>query len=127
MDTDAAGSGVTAPAARPAARPSEPGPAPELDEVTTVEIDAIDDLLDGVEEALARIDAGTYGHCRACGLPIADDRLADAPTATTCAGCDERERRSDHMAEPQGRQDVPDEESDADPGRPGVASAYAVD
>ena len=40
--------------------------------------------LDRAEESLR---AGTYGRCEACGDPIAADRLAAHPTATTCVPC----------------------------------------
>ena len=37
-----------------------------------------------VEEALARIDEGTYGTCAACGEPIGEERLEALPWATLC-------------------------------------------
>ncbi|MFJ2517861.1 TraR/DksA family transcriptional regulator [Cellulosimicrobium cellulans] len=40
-----------------------------------------------VDAALARLDAGTYGVCEACGQPIADGRLEARPTARTCVAC----------------------------------------
>jgi DnaK suppressor protein len=43
-----------------------------------------------VEAALRRLDAGTYGICGQCGQPIAPERLAARPTATTCIGCARR-------------------------------------
>jgi RNA polymerase-binding transcription factor DksA len=36
--------------------------------------------LDGVEVALARLDAGTYWTCEATGRPLPDDVLAADPT-----------------------------------------------
>lgn len=47
--------------------------------------DALEARYDAIIAALARIDAGTYGHCEVCGAPIADARLAASPSATTCA------------------------------------------
>ena len=47
----------------------------------------IEALLDEVDSALARLDDGSYGRCEACGTLITDDRLAELPTARTCAGC----------------------------------------
>lgn len=38
-----------------------------------------------LDDALARIDAGTYGVCRACSLLIPRERLEAVPTAQTCA------------------------------------------
>ena len=40
-----------------------------------------------IEAALARLDAGTYGRCAACGGAIPDARLAARPAALTCVGC----------------------------------------
>jgi len=40
-----------------------------------------------VEEALARLGAGTYGACRSCGRPIATERLEAIPWAPTCIDC----------------------------------------
>jgi RNA polymerase-binding transcription factor DksA len=54
---------------------------------TDADIDAVDALLNEVEQSLARLDAGTYGRCEVCGEPIEDDRLAELPTARTCGSC----------------------------------------
>lgn len=43
--------------------------------------------LQRVEQALARIEAGTYGACAKCGDEIAEARLAVAPEATLCIRC----------------------------------------
>ena len=40
-----------------------------------------------VDAALARAAAGGYGRCTSCGGPIAPERLAARPHATTCIGC----------------------------------------
>ena len=40
-----------------------------------------------VEEALARIDAGTYGTCIRCGREIAPERLEALPWAAHCIDC----------------------------------------
>ncbi|MBA3876458.1 MAG: DNA-binding protein [Anaerolinea sp.] len=40
-----------------------------------------------VEEALERLDAGTYGTCRSCGQQIAPERLAAIPWAAACIDC----------------------------------------
>lgn len=40
-----------------------------------------------VDAALARLDAGSYGVCEGCGLPIAAGRLEARPTARTCVAC----------------------------------------
>ncbi len=45
---------------------------------------ATERLLDDVEAALSRLDAGTYGTCEACGEAIDAERLAISPTVRTC-------------------------------------------
>lgn len=37
-----------------------------------------------VDAALARIEAGSYGKCRVCGMDIEDARLHANPAASTC-------------------------------------------
>jgi RNA polymerase-binding transcription factor DksA len=43
--------------------------------------------LDGLAEALTRLDAGTYRICRRCGGPIAPERLEARPAVDTCIAC----------------------------------------
>lgn len=40
-----------------------------------------------IDEAIARIDAGTYGTCASCGEAIASERLEVRPVARTCISC----------------------------------------
>ena len=40
-----------------------------------------------IAAALARIDAGTYGSCETCGLPINPQRLEVIPEARLCVTC----------------------------------------
>ena len=47
-----------------------------------------------IEEALARIDDGTYGTCNRCGKPIPEERLEAVPYATLCVECKRLEERS---------------------------------
>jgi DnaK suppressor protein len=49
------------------------------------------DLIDKVEHALARIDAGGFGRCEACGGPIGAERLDALPYTTLCLA-DARQR-----------------------------------
>lgn len=43
-----------------------------------------------VDEALARLDAGTYGICANCGRPIPAARLEARPFAEYCVVCAEK-------------------------------------
>ncbi len=45
------------------------------------------DHLTDLDQAIRRIEAGTYGRCETCGQPIAAERLAARPTAHTCIRC----------------------------------------
>ena len=42
------------------------------------------ETLRDVEDALTKLDNGTYGTCEACGGPIGDDRLEAMPAARYC-------------------------------------------
>lgn len=44
-------------------------------------------ILTQVDEALARIAAGTYGKCTNCGRPIAPARLRALPYVALCIDC----------------------------------------
>jgi RNA polymerase-binding protein DksA len=41
-------------------------------------------VLDAIDAALLRIDAGTFGLCERCGQPIDPERLEALPYATLC-------------------------------------------
>lgn len=43
--------------------------------------------LEEVNQALVRMDEGTYGTCESCGRPIAEKRLRAMPAATLCIEC----------------------------------------
>jgi DnaK suppressor protein len=49
--------------------------------------------LAAIDQALARIDAGTYGICVNCGAQIAPERLEAMPWATLCIDCKRKEER----------------------------------
>ena len=51
------------------------------------------DLIDKVEHALARIDAGSFGRCEACGAAIEAERLDALPYATLCLADARRQAR----------------------------------
>jgi DnaK suppressor protein len=52
-----------------------------------------ENVLSAIDDALARIDQGTYGTCVNCGKPISEERLAAIPWATTCIDCKRLEER----------------------------------
>jgi DnaK suppressor protein len=71
-----------------------------LDAAETSEADIQDDIefaliqmksetLHKIEEALARLDEGTYGNCFECGDEISERRLRALPFAVRCKDCEE--------------------------------------
>jgi DnaK suppressor protein len=50
-------------------------------------------LLQAIDEALARIEASTYGICVNCGAQIPPERLEAMPWATLCIDCKRKEER----------------------------------
>lgn len=40
-----------------------------------------------LDDALARVDAGTYGRCETCGRPIGEARLEALPATRLCVRC----------------------------------------
>jgi DnaK suppressor protein len=48
-----------------------------------------------LEEALARIEEGTFGDCESCGEDIELRRLEARPTATLCVSCKEDQERKE--------------------------------
>ena len=49
-------------------------------------------ILQAIEEALYRMEHGTYGVCRDCGGPIAPARLAAIPWTRVCIACKEKQK-----------------------------------
>jgi DnaK suppressor protein len=50
-------------------------------------VGSLRDTLSDIEDALTKIDAGTYGTCEQCGQPIGDARLEAMPAARLCIKC----------------------------------------
>ncbi|MDN5805924.1 MAG: TraR/DksA C4-type zinc finger protein [Brevibacterium sp.] len=46
-----------------------------------------EERLIAIDEALQRLDQGTFGICTDCGKPIAEARLEVRPYAPTCVDC----------------------------------------
>jgi DnaK suppressor protein len=67
--------------------------APTLDrEIDYTLEENSEQVLAEIDDALKRIDAGTYGICASCGQPIAEERLEAMPWATRCIDCARRGR-----------------------------------
>jgi DnaK suppressor protein len=54
---------------------------------------SVQGILQMVEEALQKIQNGTYGICEGCDKPIDGNRLRAIPYARLCIKCKEREER----------------------------------
>ena len=49
-------------------------------------------ILQAIEEALQRVEQGTYGVCKDCGEPIAEARLKAIPWTRSCIACKEKQK-----------------------------------
>lgn len=50
-------------------------------------------LINKVQEAIRRLDEGTFGYCEECGEYIGDERLRARPVTTLCIECKEDQER----------------------------------
>jgi RNA polymerase-binding transcription factor DksA len=57
-------------------------------------LSASSDILQEIDEALDRIDAGRYGQCEGCGGTISERRLRIKPYAALCVACQQAEESS---------------------------------
>ncbi len=55
--------------------------------------DNSEQVLSEIDEALKRIDDGSFGTCRTCGRPIDPERLEALPWATQCIDCKRKDER----------------------------------
>lgn len=53
---------------------------------------SLSESLHEVEDALAKVEAGTYGSCESCSKPIAEARLEAKPAARLCIACASKTR-----------------------------------
>jgi RNA polymerase-binding transcription factor DksA len=79
----------TSPFYRPAAPPAHryyPG-------VSEFDLEAAERRLGRIEEALDRLENGSYGRCASCGGPIDETALSVDPLRLTCERCASSELR----------------------------------
>jgi len=70
----------------------DPGETSEVDIQEDIEFALIQmkaETLNKINEALARLEDGTYGNCFECGDEIAQPRLRALPFAVRCKDCEE--------------------------------------
>lgn len=65
--------------------PAEMGTETEDRERDVSILEQVEGELADVEDAYARLEAGTYGTCEVCGRPIGEERLEAIPAARRCA------------------------------------------
>ena len=65
------------------------------DELTFALLQLKAQVLTKIDEAMQRLDEGTYGYCGECGDPIAAPRLRALPFAVRCKDCEEMREQSD--------------------------------
>jgi DnaK suppressor protein len=56
-------------------------------DVTAALLNACEETLIDIEEAMALLDRGDYGACAECGIPIPFERLEAVPGARFCVPC----------------------------------------
>ena len=54
-------------------------------------------LLKKIDEAISRIDSGTYGVCESCGGDISYKRLEARPVTTLCIDCKTKQEEEEKM------------------------------
>lgn len=54
---------------------------------TTATARSISASIKGIDSALLKMEAGTYGRCDSCGEPIGETRLEALPASTLCVIC----------------------------------------
>jgi DnaK suppressor protein len=61
------------------------------------------ETLNKINEALRRLDEGTYGNCFECGDEIAEARLRALPFAVRCKDCEEARETAEQRERMQAR------------------------
>ena len=84
----------------------DPGESSEVDIQEDIEFALIQmkgETLNKVNEALRRLEDGTYGNCFECGDEIAGPRLRALPFAVRCKDCEEARETAEHRERQQAR------------------------
>lgn len=109
---------------------AEPAPADDIDQARSTSdvethaalIERAEDRLRLLDQALARLDNGTYGICGECGEEIPLERMKALPFAAFCVDCQEKLNRTRRWGaggtiQPYDRQWSPPEEMEEPVGR----------
>lgn len=66
---------------------ADPGVIQEDRDATRTLVEVARGHVRDVEQAIARVESGTYGRCTKCGAEIPAERLEAIPNADTCVNC----------------------------------------
>lgn len=69
---------------------ADPDVVQEDRDSTRILLEATRATVESAEEALARVEGGTYGRCVSCGKAIPAERLEAIPDADMCVECVEK-------------------------------------
>ena len=69
------------------------------DELAFALIQIKGEVLNRINEAVSRLDEGTYGYCGECGDAIAASRLRALPFAVRCKDCEEMREQSERSGQ----------------------------
>jgi DnaK suppressor protein len=75
---------------RPDVDTADPGTALSDADREAAGIEALTKQRVAITEALARVEAGSYGKCTDCGAALPDERLEARPEAARCVTCQAR-------------------------------------
>jgi DnaK suppressor protein len=64
-------------------------------EMTLARKERVKARIEALEEALAKVDEGSYGRCERCGAQIDPERLEILPATTLCVDCAQAESAAD--------------------------------
>ena len=81
---------------------TDSGEESELDQTRSTSLNLASrqsQLIEEIDDALRRIDDGTYGQCAVCGKPIDEERLKAIPSARYDAPCEATLERSQGVEE----------------------------
>ena len=59
-----------------------------------------------LDDALRKLDEGTYGRCEDCGQPISESRLKVLPFAQRCVACQEKFEMIEQIEKAQEREEI---------------------
>lgn len=85
----------------------------ELEKHITTQVAGVrSEIIDLIDDALVRLEEGTYGLCDDCGSEIPVERLRILPFVNRCVRCQEQADRMKKIEQSMSREIIPPEEID---------------